>query len=245
MTLRRVLAASAAMLLFSASAFGSTRYDPRLRFRSISTPRFDIHFHQGEEQQARRLADIAEDVAASLDGVLGRPSGRVHVILVNQTDLPNGWATPLPYNIIEITAAAPSGESTIGNTDDWLRLVFTHEYTHILHLGRAGGWIGGLRRVFGRMPLLFPNLALPLWQIEGIATYQESALTGQGRVYAGDFRLIPESAAAAGRFLPIDRANGGLVDWPGGQAPYAYGGLFHEYLASRFGAESLRRLTKR
>ena len=168
----------AVVVLMPALASASTRYDPRLRFRTISTPRFDIHFHQGEEMQARRLALIAEEVAARVDKVLGPVSGRVQVILVNQTDLPNGWATPLPYNLIEISAAGPTGGSIIGNTDDWLSLVFTHEYTHIVHLSRGRGWIGGLRRVFGRMPLLYPNLFQPVWQIEGIATYAESSITG-------------------------------------------------------------------
>ena len=64
----------------------------------------------------------------ALDRTLGPASGRVHVVLVNQSDLPNGWATPVPYNLIEISAAGPDGESTIANADDWLRLVFTHEY---------------------------------------------------------------------------------------------------------------------
>ena len=232
-----------AVVLMPAAAAGSNRYDPRLRFSTISTPRFDIHFHQGEEAQARRLAAIAELVAARVDKVLGPASGRVQVILVNQTDLPNGWATPIPYNIIEITAAGPGGESIIGNTDDWLSLVFTHEYTHIVHLSRGRGWIGGLRRVFGRMPLLYPNLYQPLWQIEGIATFEESALTGGGRLHGGDFRMITESVAGTPKFLPLDRANGGLIAWPSGHAQYAYGGLFHEYLSTKYGAESLSRLT--
>jgi WD40 repeat protein len=221
----------------------SDRYDPRLRFRTITTPRFDIHYHQGEEGQARRLAAVAEAVAAKLDATLGPPSGRVQVILVAQDDVANGWATPLPYNTIEITATTPAGESLIGNTTDWLHLVFAHEYTHVVHLSRGRSWIGGLRRVFGRMPLLYPNLYLPLWQIEGIATYEESQLTGQGRVPAGDFHSILTVAAADGRLEPLDRANGGLVDWPSGQTPYVYGAYFHQYLAQRFGDDALRRLT--
>ncbi len=220
----------------------ANRYDPRFRFRSIQTPRFTIHFHQGEETLARRLAAIAEDVAARVAGELGTPNGRVHVILVDQHDVANGWANPVPYNVIEISAAAPSGESSIGNTDDWLRLVLSHEYTHIVHLDKARGWIGGLRRVFGHSPLLYPNLFLPLAQIEGLATYNESMLTGQGRIPAGDFRNIIERAAGARRFEPIDRTNGGLVDWPGGAAQYAYGAYFNKYLADRFGAESIARL---
>ena len=205
---RFALLASLAILATAVVASASGRYDPRLRFQTISTTRFDIHYHQGEEAQARRLAALAERVASELDTTLGRPSGRVQVILVDQSDLSNGWATPIPFNTIEIVAASPGGASLIGNTDDWLRLVFTHEYTHIVHLSRGQGWIGGLRRVFGRLPLLYPNLYLPKWQIEGIAVHEESLLTGQGRVPDKSFRAIADVASAASRFEPLDRASG-------------------------------------
>lgn len=241
---RRLAAAGLLGLLVCAPVHAAERYDPRLRFRTISTPRFDIHFHQGQDAFARRLARIAEEVAARLDRELGRPSGRVHVILVNQTDLPNGWATPIPYNLIEINTVSPPGESIIGNTDDWLALVFSHEYTHIVHLDAARGWIGGLRRVFGRLSPLYPNLFLPQWQIEGIATYTETRLTGEGRLPAGDFRLMLDRAVRSRRFEPLDRAGGGLVDWPVGHAPYLYGSYFHQYLSDRFGPESLARLSR-
>jgi dipeptidyl aminopeptidase/acylaminoacyl peptidase len=243
----RLLAAAglavAALLCETSASLASTRYDPRLRFQTISTRRFDIHFHQGEAALAQRLARIAEEVAARIDGGLGPASGRVQVILVDQHDLSNGWASPVPYNTIEISAAAPPADSTIGNTDDWLRLVFTHEYTHIVHLSRTGGWIGGLRRVFGRLPVLYPNTFTPIWQIEGLATWNESAQTGVGRLRASDFRLILRRAAAEGRFEPLDRASSRLVAWPSGTTPYLYGAYFHEFLAERYGADSLRRLT--
>ena len=235
--------AAVGLMLAASVAAGSTRYDPRLRFQTISTPRFDIHFHQGEDALAQRLARIVEEVATTIDGGLGPASGRVQVILVDQSDLSNGWATPVPYNTIEIAAAAPPADSIIGNTDNWLRLVFTHEYTHIVHLSRSGGWIGSLRRVFGRLPLLYPNAFTPIWQIEGLATWQESARTGMGRVPAADFRLILQTAAAERRLEPLDRASSRLVDWPSGTTPYLYGAYFHEFLAERYGAEALRRLT--
>ena len=191
---------------------------------------------------ARRLAGIVERVRAKFEPVFGVPRGRVQVILVDQTDLSNGWATPLPYDAIEITAVPPSAESIIGNTTDWLELVFTHEYTHILHLDRTRGFMQGVRRVFGRVPAVFPNGLLPVWQVEGIATFEESRMTGEGRIPAGDFRAIVDVAAAQGRFEPIDRASGGLVDWPQGNAPYAYGAYFHQYLADKYGPESLVKL---
>lgn len=227
------------------AASASERYDPRLRFRTLTTPHFSIHFHQGEEALARRMASIAEAAGDRLAPALGRPRGRVHVILVDQDDRPNGWATPFPYNVIEITAAAPVGSSFIGNTRDWLEMVFIHEYTHILHLDRSRGFFGGLRRIFGRHPVLLPNLYTTPWQIEGLATYQESALTGEGRVRAGDFRQLLDRAAAAGDFATLDEASNDRVVWPSGHTPYLYGAFFHQYLADTYGADTLRALTDR
>src|SRR5262245_2793 len=185
--MRRAVAALTLLIaLLPVLAVGATRYDPRLRFQTIHTARFDIHFHQGEESLARRLAAFVEEAATEVDAAVGAAMGRVHIILVNQDDVANGWATPVPYNTIEISVAAPTVESVIGNSPDWLRIVFVHEYTHIAHLSRAGGWLNGLRRGFGRLPLLFPNLYQPVWAIEGIATWDESRQTQRGRVAAGD-----------------------------------------------------------
>src|SRR5258705_8998140 len=193
----------------ASTASAADRYDPRLRFRTIRTAHFDIHAPQGEEAMARRLAGIVERVRATFQPIFGVPRGRVQVILVDQTDLSNGWATPLPFDTIEITAVPPSAETLIGNTTDWLELVFTHEYTHILHLDRTRGLMQGVRRLFGRVPVAFPNAFLPVWQVEGIATFEESSMTGEGRVPAGDFPAIVDVAAAQHPFEPIDRASGG------------------------------------
>jgi len=231
-----------ALLATAASAGAANRYDPRLRFRTIRTAHFDIHAHQGEEALAARLAAIAERVRDRFQPVFGVARGRVQVILVDQTDVSNGWATPFPYDTIEINAIAPASETIIGNASDWLEVAFTHEYTHILHLDRARGFMQGVRSVFGRAPLVFPNSYLPIWQIEGLAVFEESRMTGEGRIPEGDFRAIVDVAAAHSRFEPIDRASGGLVDWPAGDAPYAYGAYFHQYLADRFGPERLARL---
>ena len=78
-----------------------------------------------------------------------------------------------------------------------------------------------------------------MWQIEGLAVYEESVITGEGRLHAGDFQQIVREAARAHALEPLDRVNGGLTDWPGGFSWYAYGAGFHAYLAERFGAEKL------
>jgi WD40 repeat protein len=234
------LVASALLLSAAATARAASVFDPALRFRTIATAHFIIYFHQGEDRLAHRLAAIAEDTWTAL----GQPFGavlppRTHVVLVDQSEAANGYATPLPYNTVVVTTAWPAGSDFIGNTDDWLRLVFTHEFTHIVHLDRSEGWARVGRRLFGRMAFLFPNLYLPAWQIEGLATYEESVVTGSGRLHAGDFGAVIREDARQAALLPLDRVNGGLTDWPSGLAPYAYGLGFHQYLADRFGAASL------
>ena len=96
--------------------------------------------------------------------------------------------------------------------------------------------------MFGRAPFVFPNLFLPVWQIEGIATFEESRVTHEGRMPAGDFRVIVDEAARRGRFEPQDRAAADSMAWPSGLAAYAYGAYFHQYLADRYGAERLAAL---
>ena len=240
--MRRLLLAIVALVLLFPAGAGAQRYDWRLQFRTIDTEHFSIHYHQGEEAIARRLAALSESIAARLARDYGRPAGRVDVILVDQTDLSNGWATPVPYNLIEIAAVPPPGLSVIGNTDDWLRTVFAHEYVHVLHLDRSRGVFGALRRLFGRSPVLFPNVFLPIWQIEGLATFEEGLDEPRGRVHAGEVRTMIALAAAQTGTATLDRSSHPLIRWPSGNAPYVNGALFHEYLARRFGRESLARL---
>jgi hypothetical protein len=243
---RTALVGAAILVLVShVTATAASRYDPALRFRSLTTPHFVIHYHQGEEARALGLARTAEDIHAALVPRVGpAPSERTRVVLVDQDDEPNGWATPIPYPLIEVRLVPPEGSSFLGNTDDWLRLVLTHEYTHVLHLGQSRGWAAIPRVLFGRTPIAYPNLTLPLWHIEGLATWEESR-GGAGRVHAGDFRAVVTAAARSGRAEPLDRVNGGLVAWPGGTGWYAYGALFHQYLADRFGEERLHELSRR
>src|SRR5262249_32494643 len=106
-------------------------------------------------------------------------------------------------------------------------------FTHIVLVDRSSGWARIARGVFGRTGIAFPNLWLPTWQVEGIAAWEESALTGEGRLHSG-FRTIEVEAAQRGRVEPLDRVNGGLTDWPAGSAPYAFGLGFHDYLATHY-----------
>ena len=231
--------------LAGGAAAAAGPFDPALRFFTLVTPHFRIHYHAGEEALAARLASIAERTHVRLAAVWGAPRGTVtDVVLADQWDLSSGTASIVPRNQIVISPVPPSGASSIGNTDDWLDYVFTHEYAHVLHLDRSRGWARAARAVFGRTEVAFPNLSLPLWQIEGLATLAETG-ADDGRLHDGDFLEIVDAAARRRRLEPLDRVSGGLVDWPSGHGWYAYGARFHQYLLHTYGQGRLRALNDR
>jgi len=235
---------SAAFLCSATLGLAAGRYDAALRFRVLRTPHFTIYYHQGGADMARRLAMIAEHVRGDLAGRTGLEApAHAHVVLVDQSDIANGWSTPVPYNLIEIAAIPPPPSSFLGHHDDWLRIVFTHEYAHVVHLDRTGGVMKGARWILGRNPATFPNLFVPQWQVEGLATWAESAVTGLGRLHAADVAGVVAAASASGR-ASIDRAGGGLVAWPSGHTPYFQGGVFDEAIASRYSPLALGDLSR-
>ena len=222
----------------------ASEYPPGFNWRTITTDHFLVHFHQGEEDLARRAAAIAEDAHRRLVPMLGwEPQERTHLILTDHVDVSNGSATPFPNNRIEIYVSAPGADpsSPIEYYDSWLNLVITHEYAHILHLDQARGFAGGIRKVFGRHLFLgFPNLFSPLWLTEGLATLVESEATDAGRLKGTYVDMILRTAAVEDRFATEGQASGLSPQWPSGSARYFYGSKFLEWLGRKHGSGKIR-----
>jgi hypothetical protein len=169
---------------------------------------------------------------------------RIHVptldvVLHDAHDSPNGFATVFPYPLIEIRAAAQNGADS-GPTESWLRLVITHELTHIVHLEQAGGVYRLGRHVFGRAPFLFPNTLQPTWFIEGLAVREETRGTAFGRSRHVFSRMVVDEAARTGQLAKMDQATLGLDLWPRGQAPYLFGEAFLGFLDEKHGDSAAR-----
>lgn len=217
-------------------------YPPQYRFRTVSTDRVSVHFHQGFEAMARQAASLATDILARHESRYGQGVGRVHLVIVDAEDDPNGFASPLPFPLVTIRAVAPDGTDDFGNHEGWLRLVLTHELAHTVHLEEARGLWGFGRRVFGRAPFLFPNTLAMSWTIEGLATYEETELTAFGRGRNPDSRMVLRMAALEGRFPPEDRAIYALDAWPGGQTPYLFGEAFLRRLSEQAGEDTIPKM---
>jgi Tol biopolymer transport system component len=234
-----------ALLLVAPAAFAA-EYPPEYRWQTVTTPHFYVHFHHhtGEGELANRAAEIAERVHARLVPMMRwTPRGRTHIVISDHVDISNGSATPFPLNRIEVYVSAPGGDPTspIAYYDDWLDLVITHEYAHILHLDQARGIPRLLRTLLGRNPATFPNALSPLWMTEGLATYVESEVTEAGRVKGTFLDMILRTAAIEKRWPREAQASGLTPFWPGGSARYLYGGKFLTWVARKHGSDALAR----
>ncbi|MGH7752866.1 MAG: hypothetical protein ACREN5_08630, partial [Gemmatimonadales bacterium] len=229
--MRRLLLVAAVLAGLSRPAAGQ---DPSGPWRTLHTAHFRIHFRAPARAMADRAAAEAERAYALLSSELKAPRGTVDLVLADNVDAANGFASVFPSNTVTLFTTPPVLEPGLEAHDDWLRLVTVHELAHVFHLDRAGGFWGALQRVFGRGPGLFPNLYQPSWVSEGLATYYESRFTTSGRV-AGSFHTQVLSAdAAAGRFRrPWDAVL--FSAWPDGTMPYAYGSRFFAHLADAVG----------
>ncbi len=226
-------------LLFSAS-ITHAKLDPAFTWTTLETLHFYIHYHQGEEEIARRTAVIAEDVHDRLvPRIKWDPKGRTHIVLVDAMDDSNGMTTPFPYNHITLFITQPSGGGVFGTTayDDWMRLLITHEYTHILQLDMTHGVWDISQYVFGR--LYFPNLFQPIWMIEGLAVYEETEQTSGGRGRSPGSQMIIRMAVLENRFPRLGQAAVFPDFWPSGQVPYLFGEGFTRFIAEKYGRDKL------
>jgi len=245
------LRAGAAVLLVWGLGAEAQFVDPSLRWRTLDTEHFSVHFAEHYRSQAQVVAQVAESVYPRITGWLKwKPESRTQIVVLDSLDFSNGYASPFPFNFIGIILSPPDEGELLQNRE-WLELVLTHEFTHVVHLDQARGPAGALRQIFGRYLVLplpftlffpsgFPNLLEPNWMIEGLAVYSESDWNrGYGRLGQSHFEgmMRAESARglrslaevnAEGRGFPLNR-------------DYLYGSYFFLFLAERYGPDAIPR----
>ena len=212
-------------------------FDPDLDWKTIKTEHFNIHFHEGEEEIAFKMAPIVEKVYHELSPQLEwKPWGRTEVVLTDHIDEANALALIIPYNYVLLQVASPHGTSPLSNYDDWLEYLFRHEFTHILHLDKYGGITKPFRWIFGKTAA--PNIFSPGWLKEGIAVFEESK-RGKGRNNGSFSEMMIRTDILNDQFLKIDQMSGLMIQWPSAYAAYIYGGEFWQYLVDQYGEDKI------
>ena len=236
--MKRVLRAAAFTLFVWLPAAQAQFVDPSLRWRTLDTAHFSVHFPEHLREQGRVVAGTAESVYPRVTARFSwTPALRTHVVVLDSLDVSNGLASPLPFNYIQIVLTPPDEGELLQNRE-WLELVLTHEFTHIAQLDKATADPLALRSIFGRFLFLFPNVLEPGWVTEGLAVWSESdPARGYGRLGQSHFegQMRAEAARglrslrevnAEGRGFPLNR-------------DYLYGGYFFDFLTERYGPRAV------
>lgn len=231
---------------------------PELKWKSIETDHFYIHFHEGTERSARLVARVAESVYKPITGLYNyEPDQKVHFVIKDVDDYSNGityyydnrieiWVTPMDYDL--------------RGTHNWLYDVVTHELTHLISIQvsmkfprkfpafyfqyiqyereKRPDVIRGYPNVLVSYP--YAGTSIPVWFAEGVAQYQQKGLNYD---YWDSHRdMILRDGVLSNALLSFDEM--GVFDklHIGNELAYNQGFAFVRYIVDRFGDDSLRRL---
>ncbi len=218
---------------------------PRADWYTLQTPHFEIHFYAGEEAFAERVAHFAERAFRLNTRYFNwRPSGRVMVTLSDISDGANGSASSVPFNFINAYGVPPDSLDELNDFDDYVKLLITHEFTHVVHLDT----------ILSPCPLIVntllgktwaPNLAEPIWFIEGMAVLMESRQTTAGRLRSTFYDMHLRVPFLEGRLFGLDQVTGIPDTYPQGTAAYLYGSSLVRYIEDRYGPQKIREISHR
>ena len=214
--------------------------DPRLDWRTLETEHFLVHFAAQYRAQARVAAASAERVYPRVTALLDwRPRLKTHLVLFDSADFSNGFASPIPFNFTGIFLTPPDEGELLQNRE-WLELVLSHEYFHIVHLDKASGSPLNLRDVLGRLIPFFPNVLQPSWIIEGLAVnYESDPARSYGRLGNTQFEGMMRAEVARG-LRSLREINGEGRGFPLNR-DYLYGSYFFAFLRERYGESAVVR----
>lgn len=187
--------------LVSASCFGQTILENNpsgLKWNQVNTPNFRVVFPKGFDLQAMRMANTLEHIRTAESKSLGTEPRKISVILQNQSAISNGFVSAYPWR--SEFYAMPSQDYNFLGTNDWLDLLASHEYRHIVQYKHANrGFNRMLYYLFG-LPTMagMAHVAAPNWFWEGDAVVTETAFTPSGRGKIPNFGLVFRSNLVEG-----------------------------------------------
>ena len=234
---KRLIALLIATLVLNANAA-----DPSLSWKTHESEHFLIHYPENLSHFVSKVDWLSEKSHENLSPYFNwQPKSKTHVVLLDEVDQANGFATPIPNNTMTLYMQPPTqGELLV--YDDWLAMLIHHEYTHVLHIDKVLDFPSFLRRIFGRFILLFPNALHPNWFQEGLATYMETDEERHiGRGQSDVFQIMMRQEVLNG-IKPLSRINTvNAHDWPFNSA-YLYGVYFFRFIEDVYGEEAIKRL---
>jgi Tol biopolymer transport system component len=233
-------------LLTLLTSFRAQAVDPSIEWKVIKTPHFEVIYDAKQHQLAMQYAGYAEYSFNLLTPIFKEFPEKTVLVIDDSSDQANGYATRLPYPLINARPVLPELSETIGMYGNWGYELILHEYTHILSFEPAHGVVRPLRWIFGS--IMSPNLMLPRWWLEGLAVKTETDFSEWGRLRSNSqdavLRALTEENLLKNE--DIARANeAGILEYPFGSRPYLLGSLMWQKMVTEKGNSAIYDLTQR
>jgi len=170
-----------------------------LKWYEVNTPHFRVLFPEGFDDQAQRMAHTLEHIHEPEARTMGASPRKISVVLQNQSSVSNGFVTLLPRHSEFYTM--PPQDYNFAGTNDWLNLLASHEYRHVVQYQHATRGFNRLfYYLFGNPTLAgMAQVAAPQWFWEGDAVATETAFTPSGRGRIPNFGLVFRTNLLEGR----------------------------------------------
>jgi WD40-like Beta Propeller Repeat len=230
---RRLLAALGALALAAARVHAAD-------WQVVETRHFQFIFEQRDRASVDELLTFCEDVYANVTAVFNSYPDKVPCVLRGRRDDANGLTWSFPSRI-DLFVKAPTDSSSGSRTDNWLRLLLTHELTHFVHESMPTGVMHALSSVFGADIGTVGLDLLPGWAIEGPAVYDETVFTSGGRGRNPLFEVYTKAAAEEQSFFSLAQAGYQSAFSPPGRV-YVAGYDLVEWMQDAYGTDTLRKI---
>ena len=150
-------------ILATGSWMMNQRTHGEIKWKSIKTENFDIHYYDKIENIALRGATIAEQIRPNLMKQMNIDVlPRLSIAFTEEDEILNGFAVPANYTIIWVD----QNDASLWTGDEkWLRTVLAHELQHLVFFNT----IKGPKWIPSPMDILYSNI--PPWVSEGLAEY--------------------------------------------------------------------------
>lgn len=228
----------------------SAGLSPYTRYRTFETGHFIFTYADGYFEFTKLAATHFEHAYSVLAPLLKwTPRQKTSVVIADNADAANGFAMPSLRVGMVLIATPPESWFSTAYTEDWIKLLVFHEYTHFLNIDPTTGWMEWIRKIFGDG--VRPNGLWPSWMLEGLAVYFETRTSklGRGRspyyeaivrAYFHEGKLDPQNPEAL-TLAKLDRLAGDYPYFPGGEIPYLFGyHLWTEIAEKHMGELSIR-----
>ncbi len=172
---------------------------PSVKWYQLNTPNFKVLYPKGFDAQAQRVANTLETIREPEGKSMGAVPRKMPIILQSNSSLSNGFVTLAPRRS-EFYTMPSQNYNFLGN-NDWLTLLSSHEYRHMVQFQRSvTGFNKLIYTLFGQQALAgFAFAAAPQWFWEGDAVATETAFTHGGRGRIPNFDLVFRTNLQEGR----------------------------------------------